>query len=188
MFWLKQPLIFLTVMIVTMTHGFSQTDLFDLTLEASSPKGEVNLNHAYGGQVALIVNTASGCGYTPQYETLQKLYDKYRDQGFVILGFPSNDFFQEAKEDESIVTFCRINYGVNFPLFKKSSVKGDNANQLYQRLIERYGQAPQWNFFKYLVDHEQNIVGFYTPQDVPLGGVLEEDIKGLLKKNALNDS
>src|SRR5262245_26818287 len=107
----------------------------------------------FRGKVLLIVNTASECGYTPQYEGLEKLYRRYRDKGFVVLGFPANDFGgQEPGSNKEIAQFCRLNYGVTFPMFAKTSVVGANANPLYRALAARTGKPPRWNFHKYLLD------------------------------------
>jgi glutathione peroxidase len=107
----------------------------------------------FGGRVLLVVNTASECGYTPQYEGLEKLYRRYRDRGFVVLGFPANDFGgQEPGSNKEIAQFCRLNYGVTFPMFAKTSVIGVNANPLYRVLAAKTGKPPRWNFHKYLLD------------------------------------
>src|SRR5262245_53854716 len=107
----------------------------------------------FSGKVLLIVNTASECGYTPQYEGLEKLYRRYSDKGFVVLGFPANDFGgQEPGSNKQIAQFCRLNYGVTFPMFAKTSVVGANANPLYRTLATLTGKPPRWNFHKYLLD------------------------------------
>ncbi len=107
----------------------------------------------FSGKVALVVNTASECGYTPQYEGLEKLYRRYRDKGFVVLGFPANDFGgQEPGSNKEIAKFCHLNYDVTFPVFGKTSVIGANANPLYRALAEQTGKPPRWNFHKYLLD------------------------------------
>jgi len=107
----------------------------------------------YSGIVLLVVNTASECGYTPQYEGLEKLYRRYRDKGFAVLGFPANDFGgQEPGANQEIAQFCRLNYGVTFPMFAKTSVVGAKANSLYRDLAARTGKPPRWNFHKYLLD------------------------------------
>ena len=106
----------------------------------------------FRGKVLLIVNTASECGYTPQYEGLEKLYSRYRERNFVILGFPANDFGgQEPGSNTEIAQFCRLNYGVTFPMFAKTSVVGANANSLYRSLAARTGKPPRWNFHKHLL-------------------------------------
>src|SRR5215471_11131915 len=107
----------------------------------------------FSGKVLLIVNTASECGYTPQYDGLEKLYRRYRDKGFAVLGFPANDFgSQEPGSNKEIAQFCRLNYGVTFPMFAKTSVVGTNANALFQELSATTGKPPRWNFHKYLLD------------------------------------
>jgi len=107
----------------------------------------------FGGKVLLIVNTASECGYTPQYEGLEKLYRRYRDNGFAVLGFPANDFGgQEPGADKEIAQFCQVNYSITFPMFAKTAVVGANANPLYRALAVRTGKPPRWNFHKYLLD------------------------------------
>src|SRR5690242_411838 len=107
----------------------------------------------FRGKVLLIVNTASECGYTPQYEGLEKLYRRYRYKGFAVLGFPANDFGgQEPGSNKEIAQFCRLNYGVTFPVFAKTPVIGANANPLFKELAAKTGNPPRWNFHKYLLD------------------------------------
>lgn len=123
--------------------------------------GSENLCQTYGGQVVLVVNTASHCGYTPQYEGLQRLYERYKDRGFTILGFPSNDFFQEGGDDQQIAKFCKVNYGVGFPMFEKTAVRGSDANPLYKALRAATQHQPTWNFNKYLISRDgQHIVHY----------------------------
>ncbi len=178
----KNFLFFLLIFSSATSLAESSSSLLNHTLEMLSPKkGPINLQEAYAGKVILAVNTASGCGFTPQYDGLEELHQKYKDQGLVVLGFPSNDFYQEPKEGDEIVAFCRINYGVSFPIFKKSAVKGSKANAFYKNLAFAYqGKAPKWNFFKYLIDQNQNVVALYPSHEKPLGGQLEQDIKKLL--------
>jgi glutathione peroxidase len=107
----------------------------------------------YKGKVLLVVNTASQCGYTPQYEGLEKLYEKYKSRGLVVLGFPSNDFGgQEPGSNKEIARFCEANYGVSFPMFTKTSVTRNPVNPFYEKLMKATGARPGWNFHKYLVD------------------------------------
>jgi glutathione peroxidase len=107
----------------------------------------------FRGRVLLIVNTASECGYTPQYDGLEKLYRRYRDKGFAVLGFPANDFGgQEPGSNKEIAQFCRVNYGITFPVFAKTSVVGANANPFFRELAAKTKKPPQWNFHKYLLD------------------------------------
>lgn len=126
----------------------------------------------YKGKVLLIVNTASKCGYTPQFEGLQKLHDKYKDQGLMILGFPCNQFLhQDAGTDAEILSFCQINYGVTFPMFKKIKVNGKDADPLYGYLKENVpgekAKKIRWNFTKFLVDKDGGIVGRFDSKVKP---------------------
>jgi glutathione peroxidase len=133
----------------------------------------------YRGKVLLIVNTASYCGYTHQYEGLEALYRKYKARGLVVLGFPSNDFgAQEPGNNKEIAEFCRLTYGVEFPMFEKSSVTSLRTNPLYADLLARTGQAPKWNFHKYLIDRDGNPAGTFAsavePDDRALTALLEK--------------
>lgn len=133
----------------------------------------------YRGQVLLIVNTASYCGYTHQYEGLEALYRKYKDRGLVVLGFPSNDFgAQEPGSNQEIAQFCRLTYGVQFPMFEKGSVSSLKANPLYAELAARTGESPMWNFHKYLIDRNGNPAGTFAskvePDDSALVSALEK--------------
>jgi glutathione peroxidase len=127
---------------------------------------------AYKGKVLLIVNTASRCGFTPQYKGLQELYTKYKDRGFDLLAFPCDQFgHQEPGEDDEIKEFCELNYGVEFPLFSKIDVNGDTAHPLYKFLKTAkgglLGDAIKWNFTKFLVDKQGNVVERYAPMTSP---------------------
>ena len=138
----------------------------------------------YKGKVLLIVNTASKCGFTPQYKGLQALYEKYRDQGLEILGFPCNQFgHQEPGDAGQISKFCELNFGVSFPLFAKIDVNGDDAHPLYQHLKKAApgvlgSKAIKWNFTKFLVNRDGEVVKRYAPTDKPES--LEKDVQALL--------
>jgi glutathione peroxidase len=133
----------------------------------------------YTGKVVLVVNTATQCGFTPQFDGLERLYNKLKGKGLVLLGFPSNDFAQESRSNGDIATFCKNNYGVTFPMFGKTTVKGAHANPLYQRLNAAAGE-PEWNFNKYLLDRKGHVVARYTSDVEPLSGTLVGRIKKLL--------
>jgi glutathione peroxidase len=133
----------------------------------------------FSGKVLLIVNTASECGYTPQYEGLEKLYRRYRDKGFAILGFPANDFgAQEPGSNKEIAQFCQVNYGITFPMFAKTSVVGANANPLFRELAAKTGKPPRWNFHKYLIDRAgQPVAAFESavePEDTRVTAEIEK--------------
>ncbi|HUO58217.1 MAG TPA: glutathione peroxidase [bacterium] len=140
----------------------------------------------YSGKVLLVVNVASKCGFTPQYEGLEKLYRKYKDKGFAILGFPCNQFgAQEPGNAEEIKSFCDLNYGVTFPLFAKIEVNGPNAHPLYKYLTQdKPGvlgtEAIKWNFTKFLVDKKGNPLKRYASADKPES--LEADIEKALNQ------
>lgn len=121
----------------------------------------------YAGKAVLIVNTASYCGFTPQYKGLEALYAKYAPKGLVVLGFPSNDFSQEPGDSKQIADFCYNTYGVKFPMFSKSSVRGANANPLYKALAKVSGTRPKWNFYKYLIDRNGKVVQSYSSLTKP---------------------
>ncbi|PLS16276.1 glutathione peroxidase [Bacillus sp. M6-12] len=153
--------------------------------EARLINGEMVRLSEFEGKVLLIVNTASKCGFTPQYTELQQLFEQYSEKGFTILGFPSNQFLgQEPGDEIEISSFCRLNYGVTFPLFAKIDVKGENAHPLFAYLAKNApgvlgSKGIKWNFTKFLVDRNGNVIERYSPQTKPLD--IEEDIKKLLE-------
>ena len=137
----------------------------------------------YQGKVILAVNTASFCGFTSQYEGLEKLYAKYKDQGFVILGFPSNDFgAQEPGSNKEIADFCKNTYDVKFPMFTKSVVSGKNPNPLFKMLIAQTGTTPKWNFYKYLIDRQGKVVDSYGSITKPSSSSVTGEIEKLLRE------
>lgn len=132
----------------------------------------------FEGDVVLVVNTASECGFTPQFEELEELYDRHREDGFTVLGFPADDVAgQEPRDDKAIADFCEANFGVSFPMFAKSNVVADPVNPLFASLTEAAG-APNWNFNKYLVDRSGGVVGRWdattAPDDPELGARIDE--------------
>ena len=140
-----------------------------------------NLCQAYKGKVLLVVNTASRCGFTDQYDDLEKLYTRFKDQGLVVIGFPSNDFGnQEPGDEKSIKSFCRLTYGVQFPMYEKTRVKGEDIDPFYQALIDASGQKPRWNFYKYLIDREGRLVDSYSSFTNPQSDKIVKAIEKLL--------
>lgn len=121
----------------------------------------------YNGKVLLVVNTASYCGFTPQYKDLEALHAKYADKGLVVLGFPSNDFAQEKTTNKEIADFCENTFGVKFPMFTKTVVTGAGASPLYKQLGELTGKKPTWNFFKYLIGRDGKVVDTYGSMTNP---------------------
>ena len=137
----------------------------------------------YQGKVILVVNTASYCGFTSQYEGLEKIYSKYKDDGFVILGFPSNDFGQqEPGSNKEIADFCKNTYDVKFPMFSKSSVSGKQANSLFKILAAKTGTTPKWNFYKYLIDRQGNVTNSFNSMTKPTSDALTRPIEKLLQE------
>jgi glutathione peroxidase len=135
----------------------------------------------FSGKVLLIVNTASECGYTPQYDGLEKLYRRYRDKGFVILGFPANDFGgQEPGSNQEIAQFCQVNYGITFPVFAKTAVVGTKANPLFRELAAKTGKPPRWNFHKYLVNRSGQPVAAFESAVEPEDRRITTQIEKLL--------
>jgi len=135
----------------------------------------------YAGKVLLVVNTASYCGFTPQYEGLEKLYANYSAQGLVVLGFPSNDFGQqEPGKSKEIADFCYNTYGVKFPMFEKTVVSGKGANPLFAELAKAGGGSPKWNFYKYLVGRDGKLIDSYSSITAPDSGALVKDIQRAL--------
>ena len=136
----------------------------------------------YAGKVVLVVNTASYCGFTKQYQGLEALYAKYAPRGLVVLGFPSNDFKQEDADAKKIADLCYNTYGVKFPMFTSTVVTGDSANPLYAELIKATGNQPKWNFNKYLIDRNGKVIEYYpskvTPEDPALVGKIEQALGG----------
>lgn len=122
----------------------------------------------YAGKVVLVVNTASHCGYTPQFEGIEKLYKANKDKGLVVLGFPSGDFHQEEATDESIAKFCTANYGVSFPMYTKTAVTGEAANPIYKDLRAATGKQPSWNFNKFVIGRDGKALAYF-PSDVEPG-------------------
>ena len=155
--------------------------IYDFTVKGRAGE-DVSLAD-YKGKVLLVVNTATGCGFTPQYEGLQKLYDTHKDKGFEVLDFPCNQFANQAPgTNEEIQSFCTLNYGTTFPRFAKIDVNGKNASDLFKFLKKEkgsvLGSSIKWNFTKFLIDREGNVVKRFAPTDTPES--IESDILALL--------
>ena len=161
--------------------GKDEVKIFDFSLLDIDAQ-PVSLNN-FRGKVLLLVNTASRCGYTPQYEQLQQLYEQYRMEGLEILAFPSNDFGgQELETNEEIATFCYTRYAVDFPLFAKTKIRGNNKHPLYRYLTEEspYPGDVRWNFEKYLVDRKGTVIARYYSSVLPLSDEIVSDIEHAL--------
>ena len=137
----------------------------------------------YSGKVVVVVNTASFCGFTSQYEGLEALHTKYKDQGLVVLGFPSNDFSQETGSNKQIADFCENTFGVKFPMFTKTSVTGKDASPLFKQLSAKSGTAPKWNFYKYVISRNgQTVESFNSMTDPKSKSFVKEIEKQLASK------
>lgn len=158
-------------------HDFEMRDIRGRAVELST----------FSGNVVVVVNTASKCGFTPQYAELQKVYDQYKDRGLVILGFPANEFGgQEPGTDEDIAEFCEVNYGVTFPMFSKTVVRGDGIHPLFKYLTTAENQDftgnINWNFEKFVIDKEGNLVRRFRSRTNPTDAEFLQAIETLLKK------
>jgi glutathione peroxidase len=157
--------------------------LLDFNVRTLNKEKEINLCDEFQGKVLLVVNTASRCAYTNQYDSLEKLYKQYQDRGLLVLGFPSNDFgHQEPGSEKEIRDFCSVTYGVKFPMFSKTRVAQRNADPFYRKLAEVSGTYPQWNFHKYLIDSDGRLVANYQSAIDPLDSQIVNAIEAELKR------
>ena len=152
----------------------------DFTKRYLASEQSVHLCESYAGKVLLVVNTASYCGFTRQFRGLENLYQQYRNAGLVVLGFPSNDFFQEPRSEDNVKEFCSLTYNVKFPMFEKTRVAKRHADPFYQALANQSGDYPRWNFHKYLLDRQGNVVASYgssvEPDDESLISTIESHL------------
>lgn len=164
----------------------TETSVHDFTMK-NIDGADVKLS-SYGGKVLLLVNVASKCGYTPQYKGLESLYEKYKDQGLVVMGFPANNFlWQEPGTDDQIKTFCTAKYNVSFPMFSKISVKGSKIHPLYRFLTSRetdpqFAGSISWNFNKFLIDRNGKIIDRFESKDEPESVKVIQSIERALKQ------
>lgn len=175
-----KPVLVLIALIFSGSAYATCPDILDFETTKLRSDERVNFCEAFNDKVVLVVNTASQCGYTPQFKALEALYQKYKGQGLAIVGFPSNDFKQEYADEGKVADVCYVNYGVSFPMVSTSSVKGAQATVLFQRLASAAGSAPQWNFNKYLVSADGGSVTHFPSRAEPLGGEIEAAIRDLL--------
>jgi glutathione peroxidase len=168
---MKKNILITGLLILMMGTGYAQTSFYDFTVKDISGK-DFPLSQLKGKKV-LVVNTASKCGFTPQYEGLEELYEKYGGDNFMIIGFPANNFAnQEPGSNKEIASFCKLNYGVTFPMMSKVSVKGDDQAPLYKWLTSKSENGVEnskvtWNFQKYMIDEKGQLVGHFAPTVKP---------------------
>ena len=171
--------LFLVSVLFISSYSYACSDLMDTEMRILDSSETVNLCE-YSDQVVLVVNVASRCGYTYQYASLQKLYEDYKDDGFVVLGVPSRDFMQEYSDETDVAEFCSTEYGVDFPMFATSKVRGKKANALYKKLINQSGVTPSWNFNKYLITRDGKVASTFGSKVKPDSPELISKIKELL--------
>lgn len=163
------------------TSNAADSTLLDQDFRTLASDDVVNLGQAYTGKVILVVNTASKCGNTPQYDGLESLYQEFGADGLVVLGFPSNDFMgQEPGTEEQIQEFCRLTYKIKFPMFEKVSVKGENAHPFFVALADEAGTYPTWNFHKFLIGRDGNLIAEFSPRTQPDDERVVAEIKAAL--------
>jgi glutathione peroxidase len=171
-------IISLSLFSTSFVRAESCPDLLNYKMTKLRSSEQLDFCQAFQGKVVLVVNTASNCGYTPQFKGLEALYQKYKDKGLIVVGFPSNDFQQEFDKAEETAKVCYINYGVTFPMMTKGAVTKDGANPFFQKLTNITGQEPAWNFHKYLIARDGATVTAFPSAVTP--EQLESNIKSLL--------
>jgi len=176
---MKFVLLFVTLLFCAMASGKECSPLLDRTI-TTLQGDKINLCQ-YAGKPILVVNTASKCGYTPQFEQLEAMYEKFKQQGLLVIGFPSNDFRQEFSDKGEIAKFCKLTYKVKFPMSEPSSVSGKNANSLFKALAKSTGEAPSWNFHKYLIETDGKTVHSFATSVEPDSPEIMDKIQAMLK-------
>ena len=165
----------------TATNANYEQTFFDFSIKSNT--GEIINLDKYKNNVILIVNTASYCGFTKQYSDMQKLWDKYKKDGLVVIGVPSNSFNQEKDEDSEVKEFCEVNFSINFPMTTITKVKGDDAHEIYKWAKENHGKSaiPKWNFSKILIDKKGKVAETYSSLTNPMSKKVVSKIESLLK-------
>ena len=164
------------------TVAWAGEGVLDRSYRPLAGKSPVNLQQVHGGKVLLVVNTASKCGFTPQFEALEALHAKYQGRGFAVLGFPSGDFMnQEFADEKKIQEFCTLTYGVKFPMFEKVHVKGAQATPLYRDMAKATGEAPKWNFHKYVIGRDGRVLASFGSKTRPDDEAVVDAIEAALK-------
>lgn len=157
----------------------------DVTLKKLHSSEQVNLCELAQNKPVLIVNTASNCGFTHHFEGLEAIHEKYQDKGLVVIGFPSNDFFQEESDEKDTAKVCFVNYGVTFTMLAPSAVRGSDVNSVFKFLGDK-SSSPKWNFYKYLIDGKGEKVTSFSPKTNPDDPEFIEAIELLINKDASN--
>jgi glutathione peroxidase len=173
---LKFILVMISLIMIPMSANANCDALLNFESKKLHSKQIIDFCESFDDKVLLVVNTASRCGFTPQFKQLESLYQKYKDQGLEIIGFPSNDFRQEHKSEAETASVCFKNYGVSFTMVSPSSIKGSAKNDFYKILTERAGKEPSWNFNKYLVSSDTKSIEHFGSNINPLNSTLEQRI------------
>ena len=162
------------------SHADYEKIFYDFKINSIS--GDIIDLNDFKGKPVLVVNTASYCGFTKQYEDMQELWERYKDKGLIVLGIPSNSFNQEKKVNSEVKKFCEVNFNINFPLTEITDVKGDNAHEIYKWAKENYGKSavPKWNFYKILINKEGTIEDTYASLTKPTSKKITKKIESLL--------
>ena len=169
------------IVMAAVTTVAAENTLLDQDFRRLASDEVVNIGDEYAGKVLLVVNTASKCGNTPQYEGLEALHQEYGEKGLVVLGFPSNDFAgQEPGTEEQIQDFCRLTYNVKFPMFEKVTVKEGEAHPFYDQLAALAGTYPTWNFHKYLIGRDGKLITEFSPRTKPYNDKVIAEIHSAL--------
>lgn len=175
---MKKIILSMALLLASQTATASECpDILKFMKRKLNAQETVNFCDAYKDKAILFVNTASKCGFTPQFEGLETLYSQYKDKNFVVLGFPSGDFNQEYSDEGKTAELCELTYGVKFPMFETIAVRGDDADPLYRLLAKKADTTPKWNFYKYLVDRKGNLVDSYSSFTKPNDEQLIADIE-----------
>ena len=161
-------------------YTYSCSDLLDTEIRVLDSSETVNLCE-YTNHVVLVVNVASRCGYTYQYSSLQKLYESYKENDFVVLGVPSRDFMQEYSDEGDVAEFCSTEYGVDFPMYATTKVRGKKAHPFYKKLKKETGREPSWNFNKFLISRDANKVIYFDKKVKPESKELVQKIEYFLE-------
>ena len=175
-----KKIFFILFMFSLLNKVYANSDLNAYNFEFQGIDGKLIKLETYKNKVIVVVNVASRCGYTYQYSSLQKLYEDYKDEGFIVLGVPSRDFMQEYSDEADVAEFCSTEYGVDFPMFATSKVRGNKANPLYKKLIAQSGVTPSWNFNKYLISRDGKVVSTFASRVKPDSPELLSQIEKLL--------
>ncbi|WP_405055060.1 glutathione peroxidase [Vibrio sp. B1FLJ16] len=161
----------------TYTFASGSPDILQGKQRLLNSTEEIDLCESFKGKTLLVVNTASQCGFTPQFEQLEALYQTYKDKNFTVVGFQSNDFKQDKGSEENSAKICYLDYGVTFPMMARSSVTGASANPVFSEISQQAGVSPRWNFYKFLIDKEGNVIATFPSSTSPTSTTLTDMIE-----------